>query len=144
MTKTLKFSVNSYQICLGQTKLDDPQSGDPDDFRRGSAFFIELGVSVNSGFRSRFRDNWRQVETFTLYFMPDDELTSIQNRGAAAREWDNNRRVLEEAYARFRASEFDGMQRWLRTEPEITLSLIGEDSNPDICRRRLEGNVVSL
>ena len=143
MTKTLKFSVNSYQICLGQTKLDDIQSGDPDDFRKGAAFFIELGVSVNSGFRSRFRDNWRQVETFTLYFMPDDEL-SVRNRGSAAREWDTNGRTLKKAFARFRSSEFDGMQRWLRAEPEITLSLIGEDNNPDTCRCRLEGNVVSL
>ena len=144
MTKTLKFSVNSYQICLGQTKLGDPQSGDPDDFRRGSAFFIELGVSVKNGFTSRFRDNWRQVETFTLYFMPDDEFASLRNRGAVSREWEDNSRVLGEAYARFRASQFDGMQRWLRTEPEITLSLIGEDGNPDTCRCRLEGNVVSL
>jgi hypothetical protein len=36
------------------------------------------------------------------------------------------------------------MQDWLRSGGELTLSLIGEDTNSDSARSRLEENVVSL
>lgn len=142
MTRTVKYAVNSYQICLGQTKIDQIGSGDPDDFRNGASFFVELGVSEITGFRNRFRDHWKQVRTFSLYFMPDDEL-SRSNRGLVSREWDDNGRILTEAFARFHYSAFAPMQNWLRTNDDMTLHLIGEDHNSDSARCRLEGNVVS-
>lgn len=143
MTRTVDYAVNSYQICLGQTKIDLTGSGDPDDFRNGANFYVELGVSALPGFRSRFRDHWIQVELFTLYFMPDDELP-LRNRGGVAREWDDNGRILKEAYARFRDINFGPMQDWLKSAPEITLRLFGEDNNQDVARCRLSGDVTTL
>lgn len=143
MTQTVRYAVNSYKICLGQTKIDQIGSGDPDDFRNGASFFVELGVSELPGFRNRFRDHWKQVETFSLYFLPDDELPKA-SRGLVAREADDNGRILTEAYARFHYSGFAPMQDWLRSNDDITLFLIGEDRNSDSARCRLEGNVVSL
>ncbi len=143
MTRTVDYAVNTYQICLGQTKLDLIGSRDSDDFRNGAGFFVELGVSDKPGFSSRFRTNWKQVEKFTLYFVPDDEL-SVSNRGGVAREWNDNGRILTEAFARFHYSAFGPMQDWLGSGPDITLSLIGEDSSADSARCRLEGNVMSL
>lgn len=57
MTRTVDYAVNSYQICLGQTKIGLIGSRDGDDFYDGSAFFVELQVDEKPGFRNRFRDH---------------------------------------------------------------------------------------
>ena len=39
---------------------------------------------------------------------------------------------------------FGPMQDWLRSQPEITLTLFGEDTSRDVARCRLEGDVTTL
>ena len=96
MTRTVDYAVNSYQICLGQTNIDLIGSRDGDDFHDGSAFFVELQVDEKPGFRNRFRDHWRQVEKFTLYFVRDNELSN-RNRGRVACEWNDSGRIQTKA-----------------------------------------------
>ena len=143
MTRTVEYAVESYQICLGQTKLDLAGSRDPDDFRNGSGFFVELKVSVKPGFRTRFRELWFQIECFTLYFEPDENL-AVRDRGRVSREWDDDGRILSEAYARFAEGNFGPMQDWLQSNPKITLTLFGEDNNSEVARCRLEGDATTL
>lgn len=138
MTENANFNIVSHRTFLGQTLIDDAQSSDRDDFRPGADFFIMLGLSERPSVAGRFRDHWRQLRRFSLYFGATGSA-AIRNIGVVSREWRAGERVLADASVRLEREMFGPMQDWLATSPSLRMTLYGEARNLDSARFRIYG-----